>query len=489
MADNTNDPVAALIQAHLADELRGYHGNLAWAMNVVQNQWLPEIDSPGIQDHLQTLRQHMAMIGHAEDDTFLLRLGLIIPGMQRGIVPPVIVLEPNRGGFPPKRQREAEGHILRLRDALAIGRLLMPSLSPDTQQAFIELTDISRAKLEPKDLALLRLFQNLTIDQANSLADKAIELMDSDLESISDIGTEILQHVACFGQLPLTESCCSTLIDRDVFWPTSMFCDAADLVATKLISKIEHSTELLQSNHLLLALAWTRSNAALKAFIEWDAKPPLWASKLHILPSAYANSAGWCIEEGQRRDLISKNCFRLTPAESPSARSVPFRTRTNRPCPSCGGHLVLLFDFSALGAEYFRGDFADAPRKILSCLFCSCYEPTFVTYHRDGDGEWLSPVEPRELEYEWDQQDFLLELGDSPCPPFACAEAFALDNGSTFCGIPMWLQDAEFPRCIECGRVMTFLAQHDNCRLGEEGIHYAFFCASCHVAAVTYQQT
>jgi hypothetical protein len=53
----------------------------------------------------------------------------------------------------------------------------------------------------------------------------------------------------------------------------------------------------------------------------------------------------------------------------------------------------------------------------------------------------------------------------------------------------MWLQDAEFTRCLECSRIMTFLAQHDNGPLGEEGVYYAFFCPGCHVSAVTYQQT
>jgi hypothetical protein len=64
-----------------------------------------------------------------------------------------------------------------------------------------------------------------------------------------------------------------------------------------------------------------------------------------------------------------------------------------------------------------------------------------------------------------------------------------LNDASTLGGIPMWLQHTEFPRCIECGRFMTFLAQHDNGPLRDEGIYYVFFCAQCHVAAVTYQQT
>jgi hypothetical protein len=64
-----------------------------------------------------------------------------------------------------------------------------------------------------------------------------------------------------------------------------------------------------------------------------------------------------------------------------------------------------------------------------------------------------------------------------------------LDDASTVGGVPMWLQDAEYPRCIECDRYMSFLAQHDNGPLGEEGIYYAFYCARCRISAVSYQQT
>jgi hypothetical protein len=64
-----------------------------------------------------------------------------------------------------------------------------------------------------------------------------------------------------------------------------------------------------------------------------------------------------------------------------------------------------------------------------------------------------------------------------------------LDDSSTLGGVPMWVQDTDHPRCVECGRVMTFLAQHDNGPLKEEGVYYAFFCSSCYIVAVNYQQT
>jgi hypothetical protein len=490
MADQTNDLIAQMIQAHVADHLRAYQGNLAFAIHIVQNEWLPAEDEPGIQQHLSALRQHMAENGHPEDDSFLLRLGLTAPGVQRGIVPPLMVLDANRGGFSARRQGEAAGQILRLREALAIGRRFVLNLSPNTQHAVAELAELSGRPPAHNEVVCLNWFNEVSSAGAEQLAEQAIQCLDSAEKSVNDIGTQILQHLACFRQSALSEACCHALLERGTYWPSSMYRDSGDAVARRLISRMGDTSGQLALNHLLLALAWTRSAAAYQAFRQWSNHPPAWARKLHVPPERYLHSAGWCLGDGgQRRDLISATCFRLVPAENEALRSFRCRTHNNEQCLSCGGRLGLLFDFSRLGGEYFPGEFADAPRKVLCCFHCACYGPVFTKYRPDGTAHWLSPIEPRESASFIELRSSVRKLDDSPCPPFACAEAFEMDDASTLGGVPMWLQDAEYPRCLECGRLMTFLAQHDNGPLGEEGIYYAFFCAPCHVAAVSYQQT
>jgi len=489
MEGHTNDLITRLIQSHVADGLRGYQGNLTFATHIVQNGWLPAEDERGIQQHLSTLREHLAKIGHPEHDSFLLRLGLAVPGALRGIVPPVMVLDADRGGFSTPRQREAEGQILQLREALAIGRRFLSTLNPNTQQAIAELAEYSQ-RSKPDYVVWLSSFNEVSSEGAEQLAERAIECLDSDERPVNEIGTEILQRLACFRHSTLGEGSCRALVERGVFWPSSMYRDSGDAVALQLISRIEGTSEPLRVDHVLLALAWTRSAAAHQAFRRWSEQPPAWAAKLHVAPEQYLNHAGWCLgEDGQRRDLTSASCFRLVIAEEAALPTVRCRTRIDERCPSCGGPLGLIFDFSQLGTEYFPGEFADSPRKVLCCLHCSCYGPVFTTYRADGTGKWLSPIEPCKYAYTGDREPSVRKLDDSPFPPFACAEPFALDDASTIGGIPMWLQDAEYPRCVECGRVMTFLAQHDNHLLLEEGIYYAFFCAPCHVAAVSYQQT
>ncbi|MCI0739685.1 MAG: hypothetical protein L0Y72_11615 [Gemmataceae bacterium] len=434
----------------------------------------------------------MTDTGHPEDDPFLLRYGLTVPGTQRGIVPPLKVLEENRGGFSARRQREAEGEIRRLQEALAIGRFFFSHLDGDSQQAILELTALCNRLPRACDAELLLEFRQLSEVQAEQLADDAMRCVDAEDKPLVDVGTQILQRLACFRDAGLTEATCDALIARSIFWPSSLYRDASDSVASRLVELIDKVPDELALNHLLLALAWTRSEAAPQAFRTWSQHVPRWADSLHVPVQEYSPSAGWCLDEaGNRRDVISLDCYRLVGPSDSATANVTCRKTLSDNCPSCGGPQGVLFDFTEANEDRFTGVLAEAPRRVSYCLHCSCYGAVFTRYYPDGTTDWLSPIEPSEFAYEdgYSPKPCYRTLEPSAIPPFAYAHPFGLADASTLGGIPMWLQDARFPRCIDCGRLMTFLAQHDNGPLGEEGIYYAFFCAECRVAGVTYQQT
>lgn len=486
------DPVAHLLEMHAADELRSYAGNLSAVIHVVESNWLPVYDDPRVPEFLDILRQHLAGTGHPESNLFLLRYGLTVPGTQRGIVPPLKVLDENRGGFPTRRQREAEGQVRRLRAALALGRFFLPNWEDDTEKAIRELAALCKRLPKVSDAELLLEFRQLSNMQAGQLADEAMRCVDSKEESLVNIGIQILQRLACFRDASLTEATCEALIARGIFWPSSLYRDASDSVARLLVDLIQAEPANPALNQLLLALVWTRSDTALRKFRNWSQNAPQWADSLRLRPEEYLPFAGWCLDEaGIRRDLISLDCFRLVGPINSTGANVICRQTLSDKCPSCSGPQSLLFDFTATNEHHFAGALAEAPRRVLCCLHCSCRGPVFTRYHADGTSHWLSPLKPNEFAYrEGDGPEPCFRMLEAvPIPPFAYAEPFGLEDASTLGGIPMWLQDAEFPRCIECGRLMTFLAQHDNGPLGEEGIYYAFFCADCRVAGVTYQQT
>jgi len=328
MPDQTSDLITQLIQAQAAEKLRACESTLAFALHIVRNGWLPVDDEPGVQQHLYTLRQHMAEIGHPENDGFLLRLGLTAPGMQRGIVPPLMVLDANRGGFPPRRLNEAAGQVLQLRNALAIGRRFVSDLSRDTQQAIVELAEWVRRQPVVDGVVWFSRFNEISSEGAEQLAERAIQFLDNGEEPINEIGIQLLQQLACLRQSALSEKRCQALIERRVYWPSSIYRDSGDVVARQLISRIGDATGELELNHLLLALAWTRSAAACQAFDQWSKERPDWALKLRVPPEVYTHHAGWCLgDDGQRRDLISARCFRLVLAEKPAKRRFRCRTR------------------------------------------------------------------------------------------------------------------------------------------------------------------
>jgi hypothetical protein len=483
--------VRELIAVYVTEELRALAGTLASVVDLVQNNWLPADGDPQYERQIAGLREHLAGAGHEHVDPFLLRVGLTVPGEFRGIVPPLLVLEENRGGLSPRRLREAEGRVVRLHNALAIGRASFPELPADTQGALLELAAIAQQGKKFLDTDWLRWYSQASAEQCDELAQYAIGLLDQENETFHEIAQHVLQHLTGFRAEPLSEHVCEALIKREYFWPASIYRDTGDDVARQFIALLNQTNESLRLNHLLLALAWTRSTEAERAFAEWVDSLPSWADELNVPPSEYTPHAGWCLSEtGERRDIVSRTCLRLRLADSPANHAgIPCRTSAKQKCPACSARLSYLFDFSNLDSQLLAGVF-NAPRRILCCLQCACYGAVFASYQQNDNGEFLAAMEPSDTGGDFSHEPCLRVLDREPLPVFACAEPFYnLNDCSTLGGVPTWLQDGEYPRCLECGRVMPFVAQHDNGELSEEGIFYAFYCDDCRVSAVVYQQT
>lgn len=490
MVENLGDLVSRLVMVHAQAELRSYRGNLSHAARLVENGWLPDAGDPQATAHFDTLRQYLAANGDPSDDLFLLRLGLTIPGAQRGIVPPILVLQSDRGGFSTRRQREAAGQIARLREALAIGRYFLPGVSSDTQTATIELAKCAQDQSRPDDADLLESFNQLSHDEVDRLTARALACLRGE-KPVCEVGVRLLQHLTGFRDSPLTETCCLALMEHGVFWPSSLYRDSGERVGRELINSIERAGDLLTLSHRLLALAWTRSIAAQRAFHAWTRHVPDWAETLHVPPANYSLGAGWCLnEDGQARELIcSKRCFRLGSAGSRKSSDISALATHDRICTSCGSRLVWLFDFSRAAAHLESVGLVGGPTMVLCCPNCAHYGPVFAKYHADSTAEIVSTPQEAVKAADSEYGPQVRYLTPVPCPPFVCAEPFRLGDASTLGGVPMWLQDSEYPRCIECDRYMNFIAQLDNGPQGEEGIHYAFYCRRCRVTAVSYQQT
>jgi hypothetical protein len=484
--------VPELFERHVASELSQYRGNFQFLEKIVQASEMPEASDPAVRASVAELRRFLSTQGVQEDDEFLLRFGLVAPGAYRGIHPPISVLAPDRGGFSQRRLEEAAGQVTRLRSALALGYQFLTDLSHDTLVALQELSKRASSSATP-DEEWVAIHTDLSPTDAAELTIRALKCLDAVAENVREVGISVLQTLADCRRDGLGIAT-RQIAERRIYYPGSLYRGAPNDVASRLAQQIP-TAERLQLNHLLLALAWTRSERAHEAFLEWRALSPDWTSRLHVPVEDYLHAAGWSLDEqGERRELISLSCHLILkkPMDSEPELAVPCRIPVETKCPACGGTLSWLFDFSALPPRFFSGDRVGAPRKVLCCLNCACFSPVFSRYLSDGScvlhpATAAPEVAPTPGTYTSCQ----CRLSLPAFPPFAAANPFRLDDASSLGGIPMWLQDSEFPRCPDCAKPMQFLAQFCNLAMPkpEEGFYYSFFCRDCQVASVNYQQT
>jgi hypothetical protein len=306
--------------------------------------------------------------------------------MQREIVPPLMVLEPNRNGFSERRKREAAGQVIRLREALDLGRALLPGLSQETAQALGQLAAIATSRPDPHSPSTLEQFRWLSADQAREVASIALRSLESPAAPVRELATKLLQNLACFRFEPLGSGVCRSLREKAVLWPACLYRDAGDAEAQGLLTMLDGADDSLQIHHLVLCLAWTRNSVAVVSFRGWAENAPRWAAYLRVPPGDYPPDAGWSLNaRGERLELISQRCYRLRPTDAGSPGAIACRAPIQRACPCCRSSLAVLFDFTGIESDLPRS----APRSVICCLYCSMFAPTFVAYHDDGSWEWI----------------------------------------------------------------------------------------------------
>lgn len=348
----------------------------------------------------------------------------------------------------------------------------------------------------------------LNKDQARTLADELWGQYDH--ESIMYFMGQINASVPG----TLTEWC-ETFLDQGHLRPGWLFLGAPPAATKRLLGLLADPAPGQRPNDLLLALAWIGDDLVQKQFRAWRDDPPLWSSQLYIAPHEYAKEAGWELTPGgDRRNLYLPTCYELTSLDeserTPSRRPVVSPTPTETACGWCGRDLVTLLDINlsdprcALIIEGIVSADAVATRlRIAHCLWCSCYATLYTDVDRQGAVRWSDANEkmPRILERVGLGSDYellpsaagRLVLGRRRRTSFEAMGRFMLAEGgvSQIGGHPEWIQDAEYPVCPGCQRLMTCIGQvaWEDVEAFAEGITYSFVCLDCGKAATTYQQT
>ena len=141
--------------------------------------------------------------------------------------------------------------------------------------------------------------------------------------------------------------------------------------------------------------------------------------------------------------------------------------------------------------------------RIAHCLWCSSYATLYTDIDLQGGVRWSNANEnlPQILTRVGLGSDVellpsaagRLVLGQQRRTPFEAMGRLMLSEGgiSQLGGHPEWIDDAEYPVCPGCQRLMTCVGQvaWEDVEDFAEGITYGFVCLACGKAATTYQQT
>ena len=142
--------------------------------------------------------------------------------------------------------------------------------------------------------------------------------------------------------------------------------------------------------------------------------------------------------------------------------------------------------------------------EIATCLSCLGWEQQPLFYRHQEDGSPLNigydgpqvipqfPVGPLRV----------AEIGLSETPRRWFWQAWGCSNSrenlNRIGGEPCWVQDAEYPDCPLCNKLMTYLLQLDSdlptadggeWLWGSGGIVYGFWCDGCRVSGLLWQCT
>ena len=166
-------------------------------------------------------------------------------------------------------------------------------------------------------------------------------------------------------------------------------------------------------------------------------------------------------------------------------------------CRWCDQPMTTMLDMDLSRPELAFMGLQGERLRLATCHGCSCFGTIFTKINFAGQSEWHPATEkPEYLPEDVSDWTYLPEeaLAFSTKPRHwmeAANWCYVEPSISQVVGISTWIQDASYPICPECGRLMIFIAQLAVEDLEEygEGIYYLYLCRSCGVAATHYQQS
>jgi len=268
------------------------------------------------------------------------------------------------------------------------------------------------------------------------------------------------------------------LIDADVMgirWigvPHLLFHDAGPEVAERLLA--------MDTDDSRQAVAWMADEAPREALVRRSHAEAAWPALV----------AGWAFGEDWAAGLYWPRSHRLQRGRSlaPVAAVVDGEER----CGGCGDPMTTLLDVDLTDPRVaFLGD--GRRLRIPTCERCVCWGTSYATVDTEGGATWSDASDRPTTIFDMGTPSGRepLGLGDERRRPFS-GVAFDMWRSSQLGGVPLWVQNPDYPTCPACGGTMRYLGQVAWEDTGEdlaEGVIFAFWSRGCGIAATLYQQT
>jgi hypothetical protein len=163
---------------------------------------LPTIDSPKLQAHAETLTRYLREKNIEVSDSLLVELACFVPGLNRGIKPPLDCLNENRGGFSASRLGEATRFLEYLQARLFFFQALPVQISQDLEKMVPppELTDERLNRDATRDLiAIQQLSQHLPDSRniSHQLIEEYRQLASMQIPELTQHARQFLANPPC----------------------------------------------------------------------------------------------------------------------------------------------------------------------------------------------------------------------------------------------------------------------------------------------------
>ncbi len=267
----------------------------------------------------------------------------------------------------------------------------------------------------------------------------------------------------------------------------SLYLRAGEKIARILMKRLSRAANSHEASGLTAAIAATGLECAKDFLLQSSRQKPDWTKLLLLPPLDFTQCGGWTVD-ARTNQLISLCPDAIVPFEpcdaAESSENAPCRSLEER-CGFCGRSLILVFHTNEM---------------LATCPICTCYGTLFtreqrgrIYWHPGNRMSNLLREKPDRMGNPSEMPNLFANYHMKPTAerrrPTYTANQFTEITRTQLGGMPTPINDAHYPRCPDCRKLMCFAGQLDCADFGDEGIYYFYTCEGCRTRATSYEQT